>query len=196
MRNGDESNKASPSEADIVLARDTAFNVARYRNLSPHDAEDLAQTVAERLLHQPAVPDNVAAWSTTVAKNLVVDLMRKRKAGSEGDTWVAREVGLDAEVVDDLLGLSMFVQRRLATSDIGTRARVVGEILEVLGTVLSQREVQLLVLLSQGRSQAEIADELGYKNAQTVKATLARARKKAAEVAEHFTGFRDHPRVY
>jgi len=196
MGKGDESHRASPSEADIVLARDTAFNVARYRNLSPHDAEDLAQTVAERLLHQPKVPDNVAAWSATVAKNLVIDLMRKRKAVANGDTWVAREVGLDAEVVDDLLGLSMFVQRRLATSDRGTRTRVVGEIMEVLSTVLSRREVHLLVLLSQGRSQAEIANELGYKNAQTVKATLTRARKKAAEVAERFTGFGEHPRVY
>lgn len=186
----------TPSETDITTAVDVAFRVARARNLALEDCEDLAQTVAERLLRQEAVPDNVAAWAQRVAKNAIIDLDRKRKARDEHDNWVVREVGLDADDADGLIGVAQFVRNQRSISAQGMQRQAGEEMMALLRSVLSTREIEVLVLLGEGRTHAEIAEELDYKNADTVKSTLKRLRDKTKGIADRLAEFGNHPRVY
>lgn len=188
------------TEDDITVACDTAFAVARARNLNVEDAEDLAQTVAEKLLREQAVPDNVAAWSRKVTQNAIIDLDRKRKTKQQQadgqEVWAAREVGVDEEVADGLRGVAAFVRTQQAVSAQGMQRQANEEMMQLLREVLSTREMDLLVLQAERRSHAEIAAELGYKNADTVKTTLKRIREKLKGVADRLAEFDGHPRVY
>lgn len=187
---------AEVSDADVITAQEVALRVAKARNLSPEDCDDLAQTVAEKLLRQKQLPDNVAAWANTVAKHAIIDLDRKRKARDEADNWVAREVGFDAEQADAVLGVAMFLQQQRSASDQGMQRQSNEEMMALLRTVLSEQHIQLMLLLGEGRSHADIAKELGYKNADSVKATINRLRGKLAAIADRLAEFRHHPRVY
>ena len=191
-----DGNNSTLTDGDITAAREVAFRVARARNLTQEDAEDLAQTVAERLLRRDSAPDNVAAWSQRVAKNAIIDLDRKRKRVDEHDNWAAREVGLDADESDAIMGVALFVRQQRATSAQGMQRKAGEEMMALLATVLSDREVELLHMVGEGRSHAEIAEALDYKNADTVKATLARARGKLKGISERLAEFGAHPRPY
>lgn len=195
-----DASRHAPTDEDITVARETAFAVARARNLSVEDAEDLAQTVAERLLREQSVPDNVAAWSRTVTKNAIIDLDRKRKnkhKQADGEeVWAAREVGVEEHVADGLLGVAAFLRTQRAVSAQGMQRQANEEMMQLLREVLSAREMELLMLVGEGRNHADIAQQLGYKNADTVKTTLRRVREKTKPLADRLGEFKGHPRVY
>lgn len=195
-----DASRHAPADADITVARETAFAVARARNLSVEDAEDLAQTVAERLLREQYVPNNVAAWCRTVTKNAIIDLDRKRKQKNQQadgeEVWAAREVGVEEDVADGLLGVAAFLRTQRAVSAQGMQRQASEEMMQLLREVLSARELEVVVLLAKGRSQAEIAAELDYKNADTVKTTIRRIREKTKALEPRLAEYANHPRVY
>ena len=64
---------------------------------------------------------------------------------------------------------------------------------------LDDDEKQFVTLVAMGYSHAEIAEIMGYANANTVKATLHRKRATllaAAEEAGLDADWQEHPRVY
>jgi RNA polymerase sigma-70 factor (ECF subfamily) len=68
-------------------------------------AEDCFQdAVARALTSWPkrGIPDNPAAWLTTVSKNLVMDAYRRASTEQKAATKFAREIEIDGEGVDDM----------------------------------------------------------------------------------------------
>ena len=68
-------------------------------------AEDCFQdAVARALTSWPkrGIPDNPAAWLTTVSKNLVMDAYRRASTEQKATTKLAREIEIDGEGADDL----------------------------------------------------------------------------------------------
>jgi RNA polymerase sigma-70 factor (ECF subfamily) len=68
-------------------------------------AEDCFQdAVARALTSWPkrGIPDNPAAWLTTVSKNLVVDAHRRASTEQKAATRLGREIEIDAEGGDDM----------------------------------------------------------------------------------------------
>jgi RNA polymerase sigma-70 factor (ECF subfamily) len=68
-------------------------------------AEDCFQDAVARALTswpQRGIPDNPAAWLTTVAKNLVVDALRRASTEQKAATRLAREIEIDGEGGEDV----------------------------------------------------------------------------------------------
>lgn len=66
-----------------------------------------------------------------------------------------------------------------------------------LDEVLSDREKELVARIAAGDSYDEIAADMGYKNAASVKTTVKRLRRKVETVtADHLDDYRGHPHPY
>jgi RNA polymerase sigma-70 factor (ECF subfamily) len=73
-------------------------------------AEDCFQdAVARALTSWPkrGIPDNPAAWLTTVSKNLVIDAHRRASTEQKAATRLAHEIEIDAEGGDDMDALTV-----------------------------------------------------------------------------------------
>jgi RNA polymerase sigma-70 factor (ECF subfamily) len=152
---------------------------------SPQDVEDIAQeTVARYAKQEPGSIENPAAWANTVAGNLCASL--------------ARSPGRPQSEPDDDDGpraLNRFLLRGSASSQ-GAIARAQAS---TLLAMLSPRERELVQLVAEDTSQAEIAEIMGYANADSVKVTLNRIRKKikdGADAAGLATHWEEHSRPY
>ena len=151
---------------------------------SPQDVEDIAQeTVARFAKQEPGSIENPAAWANTVAGNLCASLAR-----SPG-RWQAE---LDDD--DDPGALNRFLLGR--SSSWGA---IVREQAGVLLAMLNPRERELIQLVAEDTPQAEIAEIMGYANADSVKVTLNRIRKKikdGSDAAGLDTRWELHSRPY
>lgn len=186
-----------PPDEAILEVREVAFRVARGRGVNEDDAADIAQTVAEKFIQQSPLPDNPGAWARVVAGRDVIDLDRRRKtAGASSDTRRAREVELPADGLPGLDGVAAFVLRQHSVSAQGMQRQAMVEIDQLLREHISDKEVKIVRMLAEGASHQQIADELGYKNADTVKATVAKIRGKVVGLNDRLNQFRQHPRVY
>jgi RNA polymerase sigma factor (sigma-70 family) len=172
-------------------ALDTAFAAARAKGLSRPDADDVASFAVTKLFEQDPFPDNPDAWVTTTAQHMAVDRIRARKR--------ERKRGLGAGGDDlELVGkaaVAQFIQHGRPVSDAVDRDTV-DRIWATLQRRLSAREFELLELTVEGMPQDEIAGRLGYRNADTVKSTLVRIRRKIEDEFETFRAEQGHPRVY
>ncbi|WP_309709730.1 sigma-70 family RNA polymerase sigma factor [Pseudolysinimonas sp.] len=68
-------------------------------------SEDCFQDAVARALTswpQRGIPDNPAAWLTTVSKNLVIDAHRRASTEQKAATRLAREIEIDAERGDEM----------------------------------------------------------------------------------------------
>ena len=134
---------------------------------SPQDVEDIAQeTVARYAKQEPGSIENPAAWANTVAGNLCASLAR-----SPG----RRQAEMDD---DDPGALNRFLLGR--SSSWGA---IVREQAGVLLAMLTPRERELVQLVAEDTPQSEIAEIMGYANADSVKVTLNRIRKKIKDGA-------------
>ena len=135
---------------------------------SPQDVEDIAQeTVARYAKQEPGSIDNPAAWANTVASNLCASLAR-----SPG----RRQADMDDD--DDPRALNRFL---LGSSS--SWGAIVREQAGVLLAMLTPRERELIQLVAEDTPQSEIAEIMGYANADSVKVTLNRIRKKIKDGA-------------
>lgn len=182
--------------AMLQAARALSLKIARARlpDDPAVDAEDIAQEAMLRLAAQDPVPANVDAWVTTVTRNLVTDRLRAHRR--QQDHQLALDVderrqerrAADAE-------LRAFLAQGVPASvplDRDTQARLLLQMAEIL----SPREVSVLLLLADGATHEQIAEELGYKNADSVKSTVRKIRGKLEGQLEAFRDDRGHPRAY
>jgi RNA polymerase sigma-70 factor (ECF subfamily) len=136
---------------------------------SPQDVEDIAQeTVARYAKQEPGSIENPAAWANTVAGNLCVNLARSQ-----------RGAGPEMDYNDGPRALSRFLLGGNPTS----LGAIVREQAGVLLAMLNPRERELVQLVAEDTPQAEIAEIMGYANADSVKVTLNRIRKKIKDGA-------------
>lgn len=152
---------------------------------SPQDVEDIAQeTVARYAKQEPGSIENPAAWANTVAGNLCVNL--------------ARSPGRPQSELEDEDGpraLNQFLLQGNPTS----LGAILREQAGVLLTMINPRERELIQLIAEDTPQAVIAEIMGYANADSVKVTLNRIRKKikdGADAAGLATHWEEHSRPY
>ena len=152
---------------------------------SPQDVEDIAQeTVARFAKQEPGSIENPAAWANTVAGNLCVNLARSQRGeGPEMDD----NDGADA------------LERFLVYGTRSSRAGIALEQTGILLAMLNPRERELVQLVAEDTPQADIAEIMGYANADSVKVTLNRIRKKirdGSDAAGLETCWEEHSRPY
>jgi RNA polymerase sigma-70 factor (ECF subfamily) len=136
-------------EAVTELFRQRFHTLFRYLDRltgDPDVAQDLAQEAFVRLYQRGEMPDDPAAWLTTVATNLFRDTRRTDQRRSA----LVTEYAADAGPSDD--GVS--VHEGIATEEIRACVR------DVLDT-LPLRDRQLLLLRHEGYSYRELAHAVG-----------------------------------
>jgi len=135
-------------------------------------AEDCFQdAVARALTSWPkrGIPDNPAAWLTTVAKNLVVDAYRRASTEQKTAVQLAREIEIDGEGVGDMDALT-------ADDALGDdRLRLIFTC--CLPALAMESRVALTLRTVMGLSVAETA-HVFLASEQTMQKRLVRARAK------------------
>ena len=152
---------------------------------SPQDVEDIAQeTVARFAKQEPGSIENPAAWANTVAGNLCVNLARSQ-----------RGEGPELDDNDGPEALERFLVYGTRSSRAGIAIMQTG----ILLAMLTPRERELVQLVAEDTPQADIAEIMGYANADSVKVTLNRIRKKikaGSDAAGLETCWEEHSRPY
>jgi RNA polymerase sigma-70 factor (ECF subfamily) len=152
---------------------------------SPQDVEDIAQeTVARFAKQEPGSIENPAAWANTVAGNLCVNLARSQ-----------RGEGPELDDNDGPEALERFLVYGTRSSRAGIAIMQTG----ILLAMLTPRERELVQLVAEDTPQADIAEIMGYANADSVKVTLNRIRKKikdGSDAAGLETRWEEHSRPY
>jgi RNA polymerase sigma factor (sigma-70 family) len=143
----------------------------------PAEAEDVTQTAflnAYRAMRKGEEPEKPRAWLVTIARNVIRrryrELMRR-----------PQEVHLDPDVA-------------MAVSDV--EGPTAGEIAAAIRRLPANQRRVILLREIQGRSYAEIADEMGLSRA-AVETLIFRARRSLAaelEVADRVPSTREHRR--
>lgn len=169
---------ARTAKYETVLRRATQV-LRRYERLSHHDVEELAQDVVARYAGQDSEPDNLEAWTTTVTKNVLIDFWRRNGlAGEDPQGRRAQREKLVGEHDDLSLEQALRSSGMLLASQVAVRRVVLEQIMESL----SPRALEIVQLIADGYSHEEIAHELGYAGADSVKTTVARIRAKVEKV--------------
>jgi RNA polymerase sigma factor (sigma-70 family) len=153
----------------VERERSRLLNFIRRRVSEPADAEDILQDVFFRLVeaNRLLMPiDHVTAWLFRIARNRIVDLVRKKKPKRFSDLLVADED-------DELLQL----EELLPSSEAGPEAAYARRVLldELEQAVLELPKEQRAVFVAhelEGRSFKEIAGETGV----SVNTLLSRKR--------------------
>ena len=175
-----------PSSTQWAIVREAALRELRAHN-SPvvrGAAEDLAQEVVIEYADAAACQtiEHPRAWAKLVARRRAVDLLRR-----------TRSVG-DVED-DEGQALRFFLHQGIRTS----REALLLEQVDQLLAALSDRERQLVRMVADGESQADIASALGYASAAVVRTTLHRLRRRIMEHADQLgidQDWEDHPQPY
>ena len=175
------------STAEFAAVHEAALFRARTHKTRPTDQDclDIAQEVALRFARQePGSIANPAAWANKVADNVCFTFARHgRRHGG----------GLPDE--DDADALEAFVTGGQPTSEGAIARQQAG----MLIAMLSPRERELVQLVVEGTPHADIAEAMGYANADSVKSTLGRLRRRivtAALEAGIDPDWQVHPRPY
>jgi RNA polymerase sigma factor (sigma-70 family) len=175
--------------SDVVRREQSRLhNFIRRRVPDPRDAEDILQDVFYELVeaNRLLMPiEHVAGWLFRVARNRIIDLLRKKKPESFSDTNVARND------TDDDSG-QLYLEDLLPSPDAGPEARYARNVLldelELAVDELpnEQREVFVAHEL-QGRSFKEIAAETGV----NVNTLLSRKRYAVLHLRERLQSIYD-----
>jgi RNA polymerase sigma factor (sigma-70 family) len=144
--------------ADVIKREQLRLrNFIRKRVADPRDVEDILQDVFYKLVeaNRLLMPiDHVAGWLFRVARNRIIDLFRKAKTESFGDSFVDDE------------GEELHFEELLPSPDAGPDAQYARKVLlDELGSAIGelpkdQRDVFVAHEL-EGRSFEEIAGETG-----------------------------------
>lgn len=176
----------TPSTADCEAVRTAALVRLRGfgQSMVRENAEDLAQdvTLAFIVAADREVIENPAAWANRAAGNAALKFIRDHKAP-------------EPELEDTERAVLSFVLHGRATSDMA----MIKQQTALLMAQLDDREKEFVTLVAFGYSQAEIAEIVGYANADSVKVTLNRKRARLLGLAEEVgiaADWQDHPRVY
>jgi RNA polymerase sigma factor (sigma-70 family) len=141
------------------------------------ELEDLLATVTAKVLgrlNQGPPVEDVARYAKQVARNTFNDWLRHRQRHPE-TPWPNRSDGEPVSFRAQQSSPSSVVARR---DDQRRHAAAIRDGLDALSG--TEREV-LRLRYEEGRSAADVAKQLGYKNAAVVDTVAARARKKLAD---------------
>jgi RNA polymerase sigma factor (sigma-70 family) len=169
-----------------VRVFDAAFRAAQRALRDPTAAEDVAAMTVERMLEvQAEIPDDrIEAYARTVVRNLLVDKGRRAQRGATAAP-VAHE---ELEEGMGVFGLALHAKDPLVKLLKSERIRRRTDLARRILDSLSDRERALIELALAGATAAEIADELGYASAGTVRVTHMRIRQRLGnEFARDFT---------
>ncbi|HCK78838.1 MAG TPA: hypothetical protein DHW34_02350 [Actinobacteria bacterium] len=149
--------------------------------------EDLAQEALERLLRmEDRAFDDLDAFVRQIVTNLVRDDARRQKAAYRMAS--VKFGGFDAEDLADLPTAMQQLFQELRTPSLALirderqQARHDAYLLALSSLPPRRREV--VRMAAEGRSHQQIAEELGYANASTVKTTLNQCYKKLREILD------------
>jgi RNA polymerase sigma factor (sigma-70 family) len=183
----DEDEPITMREAHARAVRVVASMVARRQRvkLTSDQVEDIAQETVARYLENADTVLDPDAWATRVAQRLCIDAVRHRQ----------REL-VDEDALE-LRGSSLAVF--LKGGRLTSRDAMLAVQVQWAMDLLTVKERQIIELQAQGVSQTEIAEILGYANANSVKATLNRIRRRLEEEARRQgqpLDWESHPRPY
>lgn len=132
-------------------------------------AEDLAQQAMVRLYSLPTMPANPNAWLRVVVRNLAIDYSRAltRNLTVEFDEMDAQHA---VQKPDESEPVTPEEKREL-------RLQAFEQHRAMFAEILSDRHIELLRLTVAEVPQEQIAIQLGYGSAASVKTTLTRVRK-------------------
>lgn len=116
---------------DVLEGRKAAYAMARSRGLDHHDAEDVAQDVAVRLLRRARLAGNVGTLSTFAAHNLMVDRYRRQRTADKHAEALAVGSTVDTSVEDSeaLERARLHVRRAVDGLDAPEREAIVHTVL-------------------------------------------------------------------
>lgn len=163
-----------------------AAREARRALRDPVMAEDVAAMTVERMLEAPAVlpDDRIEAYARTVVRNLLVDKGRRVQRGATAEAVADDEL----EAGMGIFGLALHGKDPLAKVLKSERIRRRIDLARRIFDSLNDRERALVELSLAGATAAEIADELGYASAATVRVTHMRIRQRLeVEFGHEFT---------
>jgi DNA-directed RNA polymerase specialized sigma24 family protein len=164
-------------------------------------AEDIAQDTVLAYLQasRAQVIDNPAAWANVTAWRLARKIAKsgqqEERPSTDSDEL---PMGQRWDLPDDnpeRMAFMRFISDGQPTSAIG----ILRQQADLLMAQLDEQEREFVLLVASGYSQEEIADILGYANADVVKTTLNRKRKKLKDLAINAgvdPDWQDHPRAY
>ena len=151
----------------LEAVRQTALTTARRQSaLVAAQAEDIAMAVVEKFLvaSREGRIEEPLGWARSTAHWMSTDLAKRQKAQRD------HEESTDSENASDPVDVNPYGYplRHVAGADSVDHAL----------SCLSDRERQLVMLVDEGYSHAEIAQIMGYSGARSVTTTLNRIRDK------------------
>jgi DNA-directed RNA polymerase specialized sigma24 family protein len=175
--------ETTPSASDAVAAvHRAAMSVARQNSNAwiRSQAEDIAQeTVVSFLAHGPERIESPRAWARHTAANEIVNRMRADARGRPADGYNPNSLHDADHHVHGDDGTQAIHEFLRQTNVLSTSEQVnIRWAIEMVQTLLTPREVELVTRTAAGQSQAAIAIAMGYKDASSVKTTAARIRRK------------------
>lgn len=173
----------------FAAAREFALKVARRHVADPQTAEDVAQEVMLRLCSLSDRPENVEAWITRAVRNRVIDYRRAISRSPRSAPY---------DDIPHRLDIDLFLSATGVSPSLMAVGRIrFAEVWADLEAILNEREIEVIRMTVARIPQARIAEELGYANADSVKATLVRIRRKVRELTgDRLSAWVAHPRPY
>jgi DNA-directed RNA polymerase specialized sigma24 family protein len=177
----------------FAVVHDSAFYRAAHSRFefSRSHADDIAQeVVAEFAASDIDSIDNPAGWANHVAANVAARMWKKERLDDPEPDGAEPQSGREAR-----RALADFIESGRPAS----RGGLLRQQADLLIGQLSDREFELMLGIVDGTSYADIAAQMNYANADVVKSTVARIRRKviaSAESAGIDADWNDHPRIY
>ena len=156
--------------ATLEMVRQSALRVARRQSsVVAAQAEDIAMSVVEKYLIalRERQIDDPGAWAASTAYWISTDMANQAKAQRDHEEPSDREDAPEQIDVDPY----SYPFRQVAGKNS----------VDFVLACLTDRERELITLVSEGYSHAEIATKLGYSGARSVTTTLNRIRAKVDE---------------
>ena len=145
-----------------------ALNISRKHGQTTLGPEDFAAQAIEKLLKSEKMPDNLEGWLKAVITNLYID--RDRHVNARHNNLGRSFIGHNDEEIAELVA----DKTQPTLSSMLVNVDFAREILESLPF----RDQQILLLHTTGYTTAEIAEELGFANAQVVATKIGQIRTK------------------
>ena len=160
------------TDEDWALVLDVARRAVLAEGGDEFLADDIAAQTAKRLLsrHPEIEPGKLAAYTRRMAKNLYIDEMRRRQRAMLADRGLPDDD-------EDVANAFAFALKAKSPSEFLIKSERNHRRLELAWSILNSlnaRQRRLIELTVAGRSNDEIARDLGYKNPATVSATRTR----------------------
>lgn len=173
------------TDDDWTMVRDVAE--AKAMNMTHGDvalSEDLASLVVEKLfLSEAAInPGSLKAYVRTMVQNAYLDRRAKQQAAYRPQTL--KKGAMDDAVYAEVQGVFKYQLNATSPSRALVRREVQQARADVYRAILASlpdKQQRLVTLAAEGTSYKDIAQELGYANANVVKTTLHRVYRKISE---------------